>query len=209
MAVEANKMNSIEPTLLASKFRGILLGALVGDCCGRPYEFQIPNASLTKRDLDKLEGEYFSAPVKRYSDDTAMTRVLASTLLKGYNQKELAKNFTEEYYKDPYRAYGNHVRTVFQKLKENKFADPTGPAKEQFGGAGSFGNGGAMRISPMVLYCWNNFEKMTRLVKEATVVTHTVSFLLQYFLKEKSTPSHQLLCIELGRQKIHCFCNLL
>lgn len=172
-------MQRIDPTLLASKFRGVLLGVLVGDCCGLPFEFDggpsAASASLIKRNLDKLEGEYFKAPVKQFSDDTAMTRVLASTLLSGYTQKELAKNFAKEYFKEPSRGYGNGVITVFQKLKGKKFADPTGPAREQFYGAGSFGNGGAMRVAPVALYCWNNLEELTRLARETTEITHTVS----------------------------------
>lgn len=168
-------MQRLEPALLAAKFRGTLLGALVGDCCGLPFEFDgSTTPTLVKQNLDKLEGEYFKSPVKQYSDDTAQTKVLASTLLAGYSQKKLAKNLTKEYFKEPSRGYGHGVITVFQKLKGSKFADPTGPAKEQFFGNGSYGNGGAMRVSPLVLYFWNNIEEMTKMVRETTEVTHTV-----------------------------------
>lgn len=171
-------MQRIEPALFASKFRGTLLGVLVGDCCGLPFEFEGPtnasSAAVIKNNLDKLEGEYFKAPVKSYSDDTAMTKALVSTLLAGYTQKELAKNFTKEFFKAPNRGYGRGVITVFEKLKGSKFVDPTGPAKEQFFGNGSYGNGGAMRVAPIALYCWNNLEEMTRMVRETTEITHTV-----------------------------------
>lgn len=50
------------------------------------------------------------------------------------------------------RGYGTHVRTVFRKLKESQFEDVFLPAKEQFDGKGSFGNGAAMRISPIALF---------------------------------------------------------
>lgn len=170
-------MQRIDQSLLASKFRGVLLGVLVGDCCGLPFEFEGSYAGQSKiiqQNLDKLEGPHFKAPVKQYSDDTAMTKVLASTLLAGYSQKQLAKNFTIEYFKEPNRGYGKGVGTVFNKLKASKFAEPTKPAREQFFGGGSYGNGGAMRIAPVALYCWNAPDELTRLVKETTEVTHTV-----------------------------------
>lgn len=172
-------MQRIEPTLLASKFRGALLGALVGDCCGLPFEFDggpnLAQQGLIKQNLNKLEGEYFKAPVKQYSDDTAMTKVLASTLISRYNQKELAKNFTKEFFKEPSRGYGQGVMSVFKKLKGTKFTNPTGPAMEQFFGEGSHGNGAAMRISPVSLFCWDNLDELTRLVIETSHITHTVS----------------------------------
>lgn len=172
-------MQRIEPALLASKFRGTLLGVLVGDCCGLPFENESESSTSSpatiKQNLDKLEGEYFKSPVKSYSDDTAMTKVLASTLITGYTQKELAKNFTKEFFKDFNRGYGGSVVTVFEKLKGSKFFHPTGPASEQFHGSGSLGNGGAMRISPVALYCWNNLDELIKLTKDATEVTHTVN----------------------------------
>lgn len=50
------------------------------------------------------------------------------------------------------RGYGTHVRMVFFKLKESNYKDVFKPAKEQFNGSGSFGNGGAMRIAPIALF---------------------------------------------------------
>lgn len=168
-------MQKIEAKLLASKFRGTLLGVLVGDTCGLPFELedQVRPAEV-KQNLDRLEGEYFKSPYKQYSDDTAMTKALAATLVQGYSQKEVAKSFTKEFFAEPWRGYGKNVFSVFQKLKSSKFANLTGPAQEQFGGRGSFGNGGAMRVAPVALYCWNNLEELTKMTTECTEVTHTV-----------------------------------
>lgn len=169
-------MQNCESSSLAKKFRGTLLGVLVGDCCGRPYEFSgFGTVDGIKEDLDKLEGEYFDAPLKSYTDDTAMTKVVASTLLTGYSQRNLAQNFADEYFKEPFRGYSNRSAVIFKKLKENKCKDLTKPARERFLGAGSYGNGGAMRVAPIALYYWKNLSDMSVMVMEMTEVTHTVS----------------------------------
>ena len=50
------------------------------------------------------------------------------------------------------RGYGTHVRMVFHKLKESNYKDVFKPAKEQFNGTGSYGNGAAMRVAPIALF---------------------------------------------------------
>lgn len=61
--------------------------------------------------------------------------------------------FVREYSHEPWRGYGRNVVTVFEKLQDTDFRDLYGPSSEQFEGRGSFGNGGAMRIVPMALFC--------------------------------------------------------
>ena len=66
------------------------------------------------------------------------------------------------------------MKDVFHKLR----ADPTlkdvwAPAKKQFNGAGSHGNGGAMRISPVPLYAYGNYKKMIEIAEQSTRLTHT------------------------------------
>lgn len=62
---------------------------------------------------------------------------------------------------------------VFQKLRGNKFADIVSPAKEQFNGQGSWGNGGAMRVAPIALFSYQNYDKLLDTVKKVTQITHT------------------------------------
>lgn len=169
----------MEKILLRTKFRGSLLGALIGDCCGAPFEGQVMDSGsklVLRQNLDKLEGPFFKAPYKKYTDDTAMTKSVLNTLLapNGFSQKLLAKNFVLEYYKDPRRGYGAAVGDVFEKLRKTKIADPVGPAAAQFGGSGSFGNGAAMRVAPIALYCANQENtKLLQLVRDSSLVTHS------------------------------------
>jgi len=47
--------------LLPSKFRGCLVGTLIGDCLGSPFEGEYEEVSsvVLKKYVDKLEGPYF------------------------------------------------------------------------------------------------------------------------------------------------------
>lgn len=48
--------------------------------------------------------------------------------------------------------YGPKVRNVFTALRRNKYRDVWGPARDQFDGTGSYGNGASMRVAPVALY---------------------------------------------------------
>lgn len=50
----------------------------------------------------------------------------------------------KEYFSDPHRGYGDHVVDVFIALKATKLKDIWAPAAIQFGGSGSYGNGGKL-----------------------------------------------------------------
>lgn len=62
---------------------------------------------------------------------------------------------------------------VFHKLRNPKLKNVFQPAEEQFDGRGSFGNGGAMRISPVALFGLNNYNHMLHIAKLSTLITHT------------------------------------
>lgn len=85
----------------------------------------------------------------------------------------LARLFVKEYFREPNRGYGANVVEVFSKLRSNKFEDIYKPAKEQFNGSGSYGNGGAMRISPIALVFHDNYEGMIYAARKATEITHS------------------------------------
>ena len=106
-----------------------------------------------------------------------MTKTVAKCLL-SFNestyQKELSVNFVKEFFKNPTRGYGAGVQTLFHQLKKTKFEDVLAPASQQFNGQGSFGNGAAMRISPVALYCVNKSDEfLIDLVKKTSIVTHS------------------------------------
>lgn len=58
----------------------------------------------------------------------------------------------EAYFSDTERGFSSSTARVFTKLRGNGYQDLLTPAKQQFMGQGSCGNGGAMRVSPAALY---------------------------------------------------------
>jgi len=171
-------MAKIEGALLKAKFKGSLLGSLMGDCLGSPFEGDIysPGMKLTvKKYFEKLDGPYFETPRKGYTDDTAMTKSVAQCLIEkpAVDYVHLAKLFTEEYMREPRRGYGGNVIDTFYLLKREKYADVFAPAKLQFHGKGSFGNGGAMRVAPLALFFYKNPKGMIEAVTKSTQITHT------------------------------------
>jgi poly(ADP-ribose) glycohydrolase ARH3 len=60
--------------------------------------------------------------------------------------------FVREYDRESKRGYGTHIVIVFKTL-EGDFKNLSDMSSKQFDGQGSLGNGGAMRIAPMALFC--------------------------------------------------------
>ncbi|KAL7290293.1 hypothetical protein TKK_0015993 [Trichogramma kaykai] len=171
-------MTKIDLSLFAKKFRGSFLGVLTGDCLGSPYENEKLTSGMRlvlQKSFDTMEGPVYKAPVIQYTDDSAMTKSVAESLIekKDLDLKDLAMKFVKSYYLEPNRGYGSGVVTVFQKLRGSKFADVLLPAKEQFNGGGSFGNGAAMRVAPISMFCYNNYDKLIELAQKQSLLTHT------------------------------------
>ena len=78
--------------------------------------------------------------------------------------------FVYEYNKEPARGYGASVGQVFRALKDEAYADPHGPASRHFGGTGSYGNGGAMRIAPAALYGYNLNDQQLNVRKKMCIL---------------------------------------
>ena len=143
-----------------NKYRGTLVGALVGDCLGSKYEgvsSTIPWGEVTNYTMTRIKDSKTPIP---YTDDSAMTRAICKSLIaqNKYDNRSMAHEFVEEFFRDPYRGYGQAVGTVFERLRGDNPEDVTLPASRQFDGQGSYGNGAAMRISPLALFSRNSTE---------------------------------------------------
>lgn len=162
--------------VVAGRFRGCLVGALLGDCLGAPFEMD-PKASpsVLNSYFKRLHDPNLKVPYKQYTDDTAMTRCVALSLIekKGFVAEDMAKRFVKEYFAEPRRGYGGNVVMVFMGLRATKFRDVFAPAALQFDGRGSYGNGGAMRAAPIALFCHNSSEQeLVDTAKNMALITH-------------------------------------
>ncbi|XP_023240376.1 poly(ADP-ribose) glycohydrolase ARH3-like [Centruroides sculpturatus] len=157
------------------KFRGCLAGALLGDCLGAPFEGmqRVSTSKLTDEFRKWSEKEPGRKPLP-YTDDTACTWALARSLLdsEGFQAVDAARKFTEEYFRDPNRGYGSNVVKVFGKLKDDDYRDVFGPAREQFEGRGSYGNGAAMRTAPLALWLHRRPRTLAEKAEECARLTH-------------------------------------
>ncbi|XP_066573256.1 ADP-ribosylhydrolase ARH3 [Amia ocellicauda] len=164
------------PTTL-SRFRGALVGAVLGDCIGGEFEGaeEVPLDRVLQH-LNSLEQENRGDAILQYSDDTAMTRCVAQSLLtRGeFDQVDLAHRFAEEYRQSPARGYGAGVVAVLRRLLSPPLGDVFQPATLQFGGRGSFGNGGAMRATPFAL-AFPNAQDVERFSRLGALLTHSCS----------------------------------
>ena len=109
----------------------------------------------------------------RWTDDTEQAICLVDCLAEhgAVDQDDLAARFAKRYMLDPERGYGATVRKL---LVEIDAGEPwREAARKPFGGAGSMGNGSAMRVAPLGAYFAD--QPLDRVVDEAArsaAVTH-------------------------------------
>lgn len=118
---------------LASRFRGCMLGSLVGDCLGQPFEGEERpiSKSVLNNYFEKMQDSTVKVPYKAYTDDTAMTFSVAQSLINKnrFDPQDMARKFVDEFYAHPRRGYGSSVTDVFRALKREDCKDPYGPEK--------------------------------------------------------------------------------
>jgi len=132
-----------------------MYGAIIGDIVGSVYE-----GSCFKSKIFPFFSKY-----SRYTDDTVMTCAVAAALLERngiYNNEEKCKNLFVKYM----RKYGQEYYDAgyggsFKLWLSSKTPEPYK----------SFGNGSAMRVSP-VAWVFNDIETVKKLARWSAEVTH-------------------------------------
>lgn len=130
------------------KNRGII-GAVCGDIIGSAYEFH------KTKDMDF---ELFT-PKSKFTDDTVMTCAVADWLMNDPNHthEELVKTMHRYGDNYPHRGYGGMFRIWLEEHRTEPY--------------NSFGNGSAMRISPVAYYA-KSMEEALQLAQISAEVTH-------------------------------------
>lgn len=121
-----------------------MIGAIAGDIIGSAYEFN-PTKSL---DFELFTKQ--STP----TDDTVMTIAVADCILHG---KEYAVAFKEYGRRYPYEGYGNMFR---EWISSNSLVPYN-----------SFGNGSAMRVSP-IGFAFSSLDTVLQEAEKSAIVTH-------------------------------------
>ncbi|CAI5781690.1 Hypothetical predicted protein [Podarcis lilfordi] len=131
-----------------------------------------------------------------------MTHSIVRSLLakQDFDEVDMAKRFAEEYKKDPDRTYGASVITVFKKLLRPKCRDVFEPARQQFNGKGSYGNGGAMRVAGISL-AYSNVQDVKKFAKLSAELTHSNSLGYNGAILQALAVHYALQSVELNREK--------
>jgi poly(ADP-ribose) glycohydrolase ARH3 len=155
---------TVPPAL--ERITGSLLGAACGDALGAPFE----GRALVDR--EELLGWSAQDAMLSYTDDTAMMRTLARHLGAHDGRvldDRLMLEFADNWRVDPRRGYGAGPPQVFRAALAG--GDWRGVARSLFGGAGSLGNGGAMRTAP-VAFLPGSITERVGLARQQAALTH-------------------------------------
>jgi len=108
----------------------------------------------------------------RYTDDTVMALGIAEVLERHgkVDQDDLARTFARRYALEPWRGYGGAAHQALQAL--GRGSPWRMVASQLFGGQGSMGNGGAMRVAPVGAYFADDFEAAAAQARASAEVTH-------------------------------------
>lgn len=142
-------------------------GLGLGDALGEMFCYRPQSAPGRLKDNDLPAGPWF------HTDDTEMA-ISVCAILKSHGKIEqdaLAKRFARRFERDPERGYGKMTRIQMREI--NAGAKWRDTAASAFGGQGSMGNGGAMRVAPLGAYFANDLNRCAEEARLSALVTHT------------------------------------
>ena len=142
-------------------------GLGLGDSLGEMLCYRAEAAPQRLAENDLPAGPWF------HTDDTEMAISIVGALKSHgeLNQDAVARRFARRFERDPDRGYGHMTRIQLQEIIAGaKWRDT---AANAFGGQGSMGNGGAMRVAPLGAYFADDLEHCAAEARASALVTHT------------------------------------
>ena len=121
-----------------------MIGAIAGDIIGSPYEW------------NRIKTTNFPLFIKAstYTDDSVLSAAVADAIMNGKNYAVTLKEYGRKY---PYAGYGGSFRVWLASASLLPY--------------NSFGNGSAMRVSP-VGFAYDTLEKVLEEAEKSAAVTH-------------------------------------
>jgi ADP-ribosylglycohydrolase len=148
-----------------ARARCSLEGLSVGDAFGEQFFYQ-PDLAASR-----LATHSLPSPPWPYTDDTQMALSVVCVLRQHgtIEQDRLAESFAERY--NPSRGYGPSTHRLLRSIRAgNSWKEAAGG---QFAGQGSFGNGAAMRITPLGAFFADALDVVVEEAVKSAQVTHT------------------------------------
>lgn len=162
------------------KIAGGLLGLLVGDAVGVPYEFHPPSRipPISKIELEPPVGfsrAHAGVPVGTWSDDGAHALALLDSLLTcgALDLDDLGVRLVRWYREGAYAVdsdvfdVGIQTTKAIHALEEGTAATESGPSGEY-----DNGNGALMRVLPLALWHRGSNAELAALAERQGIVTH-------------------------------------
>ncbi len=123
-----------------------LTGALWGDICGAPYEWH------AERDVNRVS---LAHPKRRFTDDSVLTLAIAKAILEKRPYRDTIFELANQY---PHAGYGRSFASLWI---EEKRPEPYN----------SYGNGAAMRVSP-IAWAFNTMDDVMREAAASAACSH-------------------------------------
>jgi ADP-ribosylglycohydrolase len=142
-------------------------GLGLGDALGEMLAYRSESATDRLRENALPAGPWF------HTDDTEMAISIAAVLKShGHiHQDALARRFAHRFKREPDRGYGSMTRIQMRQILEGAHWRET--SANAFGGQGSMGNGGAMRVAPLGAYFADDLDRCASEARASSTVTHT------------------------------------
>lgn len=150
---------------IESKFLGAMIGAALGDAVGA-LAARFPDKEALVQQVDK-------AACLQYTADTVMAVALAEHILdrKDVITQALGDKFIEHFRDKPWERQGASAPELYTIVEQEKVGYVFA-ARRLFNGEGSYGNGAAMRITPLGLFFHDSPDLYDK-ARASAEVTHT------------------------------------
>jgi ADP-ribosyl-[dinitrogen reductase] hydrolase len=164
----------------SERVAGGLVGLLVGDALGVPYEFHPPEAIPPRPAIEFTPPSGFrrahaGVPVGTWSDDGAQALCLLASLLEhnSLNLEDLSQRFLN-WSENGYMAVGGHVFDIGIQTSRAFNAIRAGmpPLEAGMLGRDAKGNGSLMRVLPLVLWHQGTDEELVKAAHLQSQITH-------------------------------------
>mgnify|MGYP001037330501 CR=1 FL=1 len=119
-------------------------GAIIGDIIGSRFEWE----NLKSKDFELFHS------TSKFTDDSVLTIAVASAILEQNSYQETIKSYALKY---PEAGYGGRFKKWMQEVEGGPY--------------NSWGNGSAMRVSP-IAYAFKDLETVLSEAEKSAVVTH-------------------------------------
>lgn len=167
--------------MLIDKLQAGIMGSVIGDAIGVPYEFRSRNEMKYNPCTDIVGYGTYNKPIATWSDDSSMVLATMDSIVnKNFNLDKMMLNFIEwqvngKYTQDGFMfSIGNTTATALNGYKNTLNTEICGQKGEN-----SNGNGSLMRILPVAIYLYNKCgvtalrdEENINLVKKISALTH-------------------------------------